>query len=775
MNPQPVPAARRVPSATDAASVSSDSFASAAVPAALATEGSREPELNAQLFRYAEDLQQMLERQGELEADYRDLLLASIPLAESRNQLNGLIDRSPDMHIVTDSEGRVLRCNPATAKLGRPEEVLGSLLRHWLSPTHVEQYEALLRRALRAAPGELQDDAQPELKLCPTVPVGASLIVSVQALPLLHEGRISSVHWIMHDVTRQREVQFEAQISSAVFKSASEGVVITDAGGRILSVNPSFCRITGYSPAEAIGNKPGKLLGSGVHDEAFFAAFWQSLRETGNWQGEIYNRRKSGEVYPEWLTVNAVRNEDGGIESYIAVFADLSHIFDETQQRVAYLAHHDILTTLPNRLLFHERLQEVLGQKNCADNGFSVILLDLDRFKQVNDAFGPRVGDGVLQEVARRLRETVRKVDTLARFGGNEFAIIAPGMSGEADIGGYCAKLLGALRPAMLIDGRELFVCSSLGCATYPAHGHDEGVLLKNAAAAMYYAKSAGGNTYSLHDAHAVVDDGTLPMENELRRALERGQLRLEYQPQVATRDGTLVGVEALLRWQHPLFGEVSPEQFIPVAEAAGLIGSIGEWVLHSACRQLAAWDAQGVPIASIGVNLSPRQLRDPAIVDKVRAALAVSGIAAPRLELEVTESEMLFQLDADRYKLDALRELGVKIAIDDFGSGYSSLGRLLHLKIDRLKLDRCFVLELEPQGDTRAGAITAAILSLGEALGVELVVEGVETEAQFALLSRQGFQVIQGYLTGRPMSAAAIAQRVTDAAVYTEPRYAHA
>ncbi|WP_200385087.1 putative bifunctional diguanylate cyclase/phosphodiesterase [Rhodocyclus tenuis] len=749
-------------------------FMSAAPPMPPAGDSSREPELNAQLFRYAEDLQQMLERQIELEADYKDLLKASIPLAESRNQLNGLIDRSPDMHIVTDSEGRVLRCNPATAMLGRTEEIIGSLLRHWLSPTHLEQYEALQRRALLAAPGEAEDGTLHELKLCPGAPPGTSLIVAVQALPVLHEGKISSVHWIMHDVTRQREAQFASQISSAVFRSAAEGVVITDINGNILSVNPSFCRITGYSASEAIGRKPGELLASGVHDEAFYAAFWQSLRETGNWQGEIYNRRKSGEVYPEWLTVSAVRNEDGAVESFIAVFADLSHIFDETQQRVAYLAHHDMLTTLPNRLLFHERLQEVLAQEDSADNGFTVILLDLDRFKQVNVAFGPHVGDGVLQEVARRLLATVHKVDTLARFGGNEFAIIASGMTGEADIGCFCAKLLGALRQPMAIDGRELFICSSLGCATYPAHGHDEGALLKSAAAAMYHAKTAGGNTYSLHDVRGAVDDGTLPMETELRRALERGQLRLEYQPQVATRNGALVGVEALLRWQHPHFGEVSPEQFIPVAEAAGLIGSIGEWVLHSACRQLAAWDDQGVSIASMGVNLSPRQLRDPAIVDKVRAALTASGIAAARLELEVTESEMLFQLDADRYKLAALRDLGVKIAIDDFGSGYSSLGRLLQLKIDRLKLDRCFVLELEPQGDTRAGAITAAILSLGEALGVELVVEGVETEAQFELLSRQGFQVIQGYLTGRPMSPAAVAQRFTEFAGRSEAGCVH-
>ena len=745
-----------------------------------ATEGAREPDLNAQLFRYAEDLQQMLERQGELEADYQHLLEASIPLAESRKQLNGLIDRSPDMHIVTDRQGRVLRSNPACAMLASADEIDASLLRHWVAPSDQPQFDALLSCALRAAAGDGNegDDAQDcglrELQLCSSARAGAVLIVAVQALPVLHEGQTSRVHWIMHDLTRQREIQFESQISSAVFQNAAEGVLITDLAGRIVSVNPSFCRITGYSPVEAIGLKPGDLLDSGVHDAAFYAAFWQSLHDTGRWQGEIYNRRKSGEVYPEWLTVNAVRNAEGGIESYIAVFADLSHIFDETRQRVAYLAHHDMLTTLPNRLSFHERLQEVLAQEGSADSGFTVILLDLDRFKQVNDAFGPKVGDGVLQEVARRLQATVRPVDTLARFGGNEFAIIVPALAGEAELGRFCARLLGALRQPMLIDGRELFICSSLGCASYPAHGHDEVALLKNAAAAMYHAKTAGGNTCALHDVRGAVDDGTLPMETELRRALERGQLRLEYQPQVSTRDGALVGVEALLRWRHPDFGEVSPEQFIPVAEAAGLIGSIGEWVLHSACRQLAEWDGQGVSIASMGVNLSPRQLRDPSIVDKVRAALAASGIAAGRLELEVTESEMLFQLDADRSKLDALRDLGVKIAIDDFGSGYSSLGRLLQLKIDRLKLDRCFVLELEPQGDKRAGAITAAILALGEALDVELVVEGVESEAQFDLLSRQGFQVIQGYLTGRPMSPAALLQRVAASAVGTLPERVH-
>jgi len=479
--------------------------------------------LHDQLYRYAEDLQQMIERNGKLETHYEGLRETCNQLMEGREELDELMRRSRDIHVLTDAAGVILQCNPAGEVLApaqllagkaaqnfaqqswlseRPE-VAGSLagenLKTWVQSSHHDAFLELLAHTLQG--GKYREQGW-ELHLQRDVSDAPPLIVSAQALVVRKEGKVSYLHWVFRDVTHLRETEFETRISSMVFKHSADGVMITDSEGEILAVNPAFSRITGYSAEEAVGNKPS-LLQSGKQDAAFYTEFWKALREKGGWQGEIYNRRKNGETYPEWMTVSAARDEDGRILSYIAVFSDLSRLM-RAEQRLSYLAHHDALTDLPNRLLFQDRLGQLLAQSKRTGAQFTVIFVDLDHFKPINDTYGHAVGDLVLSGAAKRLAAAVRECDTVARLGGDEFVILAPGLVGDTDIGHFCRKSIDALRQPMQIEGHEFAIGGSFGCAEYPNHGDDEMELLKCADAAMYQAKAAGGNTHVTYDAKNV-------------------------------------------------------------------------------------------------------------------------------------------------------------------------------------------------------------------------------------------------------------------------------
>ena len=714
---------------------------------------SQQVALHDQLYRYAEDLQHVLERQASLEENCSTLRAACVKLSESQRLHNEIVGHSPDLHFVTGADGRILQANPATQVLAPPACLIGSELRAWVLPACQADFDRLLANA--GQPGG-SDGEGTELRLRREGPDTSQLIATASVIAVGDECGSNGFYWVLRDITRIREIQFESQISSMVFRETSEAVMITGVSGDILAVNPAFSRITGYSAEETVGRRPS-MLRSGMHDAGFYTRFWKALQENGYWQGEIYNRRKNGEIFSEWLTVNAARDAGGQSIAYIAVFTDLSRIL-QAERRLSYLAHHDMLTGLPNRLLFNDRLEQSVAQARRNAGRFTLIFIDLDRFKQINDSLGHEIGDIVLREAAARLSMAVREVDTVARLGGDEFVIVAPDLCGAEAIAVVANKVIDVVSEPMTINGNELFIGASLGFATYPEHGDDEELLLRHADAAMYVAKSLGGNTHVIFDAFDGEASEALHLETELRLALERGQLRLEYQPQIETASGRVRGVEALLRWDHAHLGQVPPAQFVPVAERSGLILPIGQWVLQTACAQLAAWDQMGLPPLTMAVNLSPRQLRDPLLVEGIRSALSRHNLPAGRLEMEITESEVMQHLDADRGKLARLRDLGVKIAIDDFGTGYSSLARLMNLPIDSLKIDRSFISELEREGCARAGAITAAVLNMGIALGVQLVAEGVETDAQYALLSEQGCQVIQGFLTGRPMRPEALA-----------------
>lgn len=710
---------------------------------------SREVTVHEQMYRYAEDLQQMLERQQTLEENCASLRDACSRLAESRDVLDSLIGHSADLHVVTDLAGVILQCNPASSVIAPMRDLLGSNLRNWVQGSYRDNFDALRESALHST----DTAAQWELRLRSSAEVGPGLIVSAHALAVQREGEVRNLYWVLRDVTRFREVEFESQISTMVFNTATEAVMITDLEGEILAVNPAFSRITGYSAEEAVGRMP-RMLRSGLHDEGFYREFWKSLKDAGTWQGEIFNRRKSGEIYPGWLTVNAAHDSDGRVLSYVAVFSDLTRIL-QTERRLAYLAHHDMLTGLPNRLMFQDRLEHTLTQARRSGQPFTLIFIDLDRFKQINDSLGHEMGDIVLKEAAARLSSSVREADTVARLGGDEFVIIAPGLAGEAQIGLVATKLIDSLCLPIDIGDQQLFIGGSLGCASYPAHGDSDSLLLRHADAAMYRAKAAGGNTYMIHDPGKSPDTPSGRMESEFRQALERNELRLEYQPQIDARNGAVRGVEALLRWHHPLLGEVAPADFIPAADRSGMILPVGAWVLNTACKQLAEWGRRGISIRFVSVNLSSRQLRDPGLIGLVHAALEESGLVPERLELEISEAQALHQGAQDIARLVELRSIGVRIALDDYGSGYSSLAQLLQMPIDTVKLDQTFVAALGREEGARGGALTSAIVAVGQALGTTLVAEGVETTDQLSLLTQQGCQAIQGFLAARPMAPA--------------------
>ena len=556
-------------------------------------------------------------------------------------------------------------------------------------------------------------------------------------------------------IDAQAQTESKLRQSAAVFENASEGVLITDTDANIVAVNQAFTEITGYSEAEILGKNP-RLLKSGCHDRAFYTDMWSSLLQRGEWKGEISGRRKNGEVFPKWQTITGIHNDNGKLTHYVSVFSDISHI-KESEEQLHHLAHHDSLTGLPNRLLLLARLEHSLQHASREGCNVAVMFLDLDHFKKINDSFGHPAGDKLLQMVAARMLRSVRKDDTVARLGGDELTVIL----GSLDDANYAAtaaeNILERLEKPFHLQGQDVFVSASIGISIYPQDGKDTTSLLKNADTAMYMAKNEGRQRYHFYS-QELTDKAceALTLESQLHRALDREELLLHYQPQISLRDGRIVGVEALLRWQHPEIGLVSPDKFIPLAEESGLIQPIGKWVLRTACLQAKAWQEQGLARVRMSVNLSGRQLARADIVDEVREVLEATGLSPACLELELTESSVMTQAGQAASTLDALRALGTTIAIDDFGTGYSSLAYLKRFPVDRLKIDRSFVRDI-PR-DANDVALAKAIIALAQSLSLDVVAEGVETEAQREFLKAIGCQEMQGFLISAPRPASDLA-----------------
>ncbi|MDD5250472.1 MAG: EAL domain-containing protein [Rhodocyclaceae bacterium] len=581
---------------------------------------------------------------------------------------------------------------------------------------------------------------------------GDRLDVSLHAAPLRgRDGRPDGLLCLMTDIGERRRAEQRLQLSDKVFQNTQEGIVVTDRRGSIISVNPAFTAVTGYLPQEVIGRNP-RMLQSGRHDAAFYGAMWTELAVKGQWQGEIWNRRRNGELFPEWLHISAVRDAAGCVVYYVAVFSDIS-LVKQNEERLHHLAHFDALTGLPNRLLFADRLEHAMVQAQRSGAGVGLLFLDLDRFKLVNDTLGHRAGDMLLQQTAQRIVGAVRAQDTVARLGGDEFMVVLPELASPAGAANVAEKVIESLAASFRIEDRDVFVGASIGIAVYPLAGEDAETLVKHADIAMYRAKEAGRNTYQFYrPGHEGLPRDVFELEHGLRHALERGEMRLVYQPQIEIESGRVVAVEALLRWSHPTRGDIPPAEFIPVAEDSGLIGAIGEWVLRAACMQNKAWQDRGLAPVRVAVNLSVRQLRDAQFAARVAAILDESGLDAKWLEVELTES-MVMQFAKDMMDiLWQLKAMGVHLSIDDFGTGYSSLSYLKRLPVDTLKIDRSFVAGLAT--DVNDQAISNAIIAVAASLNLRVVAEGVESEKQLGFLRQHSCCDAQGFFFCRPVEA---------------------
>ena len=553
------------------------------------------------------------------------------------------------------------------------------------------------------------------------------------------------------DITERRRADEQLKLAFEAIRQSGEGILMTDAQQIILSVNPAFEAVTGYRADEVIGKTPA-LIASLRHDQQFYAAMNESLDNTGHWRGEVWNRRKNGEVYPEWLGVSVVRQSDGRPKYFVYIYSDMSER-QAAQQRIEFLAHHDPLTGLPNRLLLRDRMEQAKALAVRMHSRVALMFLDLDRFKTINDSLGHPVGDALLKEVVERLKSCVRESDTISRQGGDEFIVLLNDVRDSDSVSRVADKIHQRMGEPIMLGKHSLITSFSIGIALYPDDGDEFDSLLQKADTAMYHAKGAGRNGHRFFTEQMnrqVVEHLTL--ETQLRRALENGEFVLHYQPQLDLNDGTIVGVEALIRWNSPDGELISPARFIPVAEDSGMIVPIGAWVIGEACRQARAWQDAGLPPLVVAVNLSAVQFRRPDLVNTVINALVLSDLDSQWLELELTESILIQDAEATLDAVRRLKALGVRLSVDDFGTGYSSLTYLKRFAVDKLKIDQSFIRDLVSDPDD--AAIVRAIIQMARSLKLKTIAEGVESEELANLLRIFHCDEIQGYWFSRPLPA---------------------
>ena len=584
----------------------------------------------------------------------------------------------------------------------------------------------------------------------------ASELVQAGAQDFLVKGSVDA-RWLsraMRYAIERKRAEERLRLAAQVFESTMEGIVITDARNQVVSVNPAFCAMTGFESEEVLGQHRNIIWGDALE------AVPVSHDGSNGWRGESFLRRKNGERFPVWMSITDVLGLAKEVSHRVIVFAEITAL-KQTEARLHFLANHDPLTGLPNRLMFNERLQQALANAQRTGDQVGVLFVDLDRFKNVNDTLGHTIGDRLLQQVAGRIGACVRGTDTVARLGGDEFALILTNVQHDEDAQIVAQKILDALRPAFQVDAHEIYITASIGIACCPPSGEVAEMLLQRADVAMYSAKSLGKDTFQLYmpEMDAVAYE-RMVLENNLRRALERNEFLLYFQPQVSMEDHRIIGVEALLRWQHPELGLVSPIEFIPLLEETGLILPVGDWVLTEACRQAKLWLDGGSPVR-VAVNLSVRQFTQTDLAAKVERILNHTGLPAELLELELTESIFMENIDQNVHTLRRMKELGVSIAIDDFGTGASSLTYLKHFPIDTLKICQSFVLNVPTNSED--AAIASAVIGLAQNMSMVSVAEGVETTEQLAFLRERRCDHIQGFLFSKPMPAEELSQVLSE------------
>jgi diguanylate cyclase (GGDEF)-like protein/PAS domain S-box-containing protein len=686
--------------------------------------------------------------------DFTERKRSGEALRQERDRAQSYLDTAETIMVVLDAEGRTATINRKGCQvLGcREDELIGEL---WRS-TAAHQ------------PGKMEHaDAefpwigaeQPEAAECYESPLVTRLgelrqIAWHDALLRDDQGKVIGLLKCGEDITDRKLADEKLQLMARVFEHSGEAVVITGPDNRILAVNSTFTRLTGYSQEEVVGQTP-KILQSGKESKDFYVAMWETLARENYWQGELWDKRKDGTFYPKWLVISVVRNKQGEIINYIGSFTDISER-KQAAHRIEHLAHHDPLTNLSNRYSLLGKLSQALELAKRSMTQLSLLFIDLDHFKNINDSLGHHIGDILLNHVAERLLESVRSADIVARIGGDEFVVVLQQIHSGIAAAQIAGKIQQNLSQAIQLEGHSLHITPSIGISMYPGDGETVDELMKNADLAMYHAKSKGRNNYQFYkmEMNRNVQERLL-LESDLLAAIEREEFVLHYQPQIDMSTGRMIGVEALVRWQQPQRGLVLPDIFIPVAEDTGLILPIGELVLKYACRQMAAWTFEGLPPFRMAVNLSARQFKQPHLPRMLEELIAATGVDPHQLELEITESVAMDNPETAIFHLRRFREMGVELAIDDFGTGYSSLSYLKLLPVNRLKIDRSFIMSLETDSDDTE--IAAATIALAHTLGKEVVAEGVETEGQLSFLRCQKCDIVQGFLFSHPLPASEI------------------
>ncbi len=580
--------------------------------------------------------------------------------------------------------------------------------------------------------------------------VVASMDESKSANLKLAENQIKLNHLIERQSSDLEIAADEIKLAESVFNETLESIMITDKDALILRVNPAFSRTTGYTSSEVIGKNP-KILKSGYHNSRYYQAFWQSLNKEKCWQGEVWDKRKNGEIFPAQLTVIAVVNKQGDIFQYIGIFTDLSEK-KLTDEKIYQLAHFDPVSGLQNRISFRTQLEQAIAHAERQGSQMALLYLDLDNFKLINDATGHPIGDCLLKEVAERIRSTVRQEDSVANLGGDEFVILVMDIHSCQDASLVARKILDNISQPIFLQDNEVVVTASIGISSYPLDGKDADTLLMNADAAMHIAKRNGRNMIEFFTSEmGVKAQDQLLLENDMRKALENDEFILHYQPQVNVGDEKVIGCEALIRWQHPTRGLLSPADFIYIAEESGIIRELGQGVLREACLQQVRWKNQGLIELRMAINISSRQFFSQDLVTQVAEVMQSTGINSSNLELELTESTIMENVEENIRVLQQLHQMGVQLAVDDFGTGYSSMAYLKRFPIDKLKIDRSFVNDIATDPDD--AAIVKATTTLGHSLHINVIAEGVETKAQLDFLKSIDCDEIQGYYYSKPLA----------------------
>ncbi|MBF0448495.1 MAG: EAL domain-containing protein [Magnetococcales bacterium] len=706
-------------------------------------------------------------------------------LAKSASRFRAIMENAVDGIVTIDEKGTMVSVNPALENLFgyNSGDLLGKNIKILMPSPNRENHDGYLARykktqikniigGIREVEGICRDGGRFPLELSVSTfdEDGKSFFTGVihditerkQAKDALEkaydelEQRVLERTEDLSEITQQlqaeviehKKAESRLRLAAKVFENASEAILITDADARIINVNSAYTTISGFEREDVIGQNPS-IGKSGRHDDDFYSALWRKLQADGMWQGEIWDRRKNGEIYPKWLTINVVCNEKDVITNYVGIFSDISHI-KATEKNLEQLAFYDPLTKLPNRLLFRDRLIHEFQVSRRYNRNVVVFFIDLDRFKHINDTLGHAAGDQLLIEVSARITECVRKADTVARLGGDEFTVILTEINQTDQIAQIATNIIAALRKVFILEGQDAYIGASIGIAIFPQDGDDFDTLTKNADMAMYKAKESGRGVYRFFkpemDSQA---SSRLTLESSMRRALENEEFQLHYQPKLDLVSHKILGMEALARWQNGS-SMVSPAQFIPLAEETGLIEPLGLWILQTAIKQTKTWLDAGLPSLTVAVNLSARQFQQPNLIKTIESVLNQNNFSSNHLELEITESIVMQDADLAAKTLKALREMGISISIDDFGTGYSSLSYLKKFPFNTLKIDQSFVRDLTVDSDE--AAIVSAIINLARDLGLGVVAEGVETKEQLSFLKKHKCDSIQGYLFSRPL-----------------------